>query len=54
MKKIRNFKCETGAIIERLVKDDCKSTLCKCGEVAIKTISAARYFSNTVGKSPSA
>lgn len=52
MKKLRNFKCQSGAIIERLVVDGVTVTKCKCGEEAKKDISAARYFGNTTGKSP--
>ncbi len=54
LKKLRKFKCKTGEVIERFAHDDQNEVKCKCGEVAAKTISAARYFSNTVGKSPSA
>ena len=54
LKKLRNFKCETGVIFERLVEDTRLKATCLCGCVALKTISAARYMGNTVGKSPSA
>jgi len=53
MRKMRRFKCENGALIERLVFDGVDVAECKCGGKAIKTISAARYLGNTVGKSPS-
>ena len=52
MKKLRNFICQTGAIIERLVNDDVDHLTCSCGKGADKTISAARYLGNTTGKSP--
>ena len=54
MRKLRNFACKTGTIIERLVDDSVIKVKCTCGSKAAKTVSAARYFSNTVGKSPSA
>ena len=52
MKKLRNFICDSGAIIERLVDDDTDTVACCCGGDAVKTISAARYLGNTTGKSP--
>jgi len=54
MKKLRKFKCKSGAIIEKFANDDQNSVKCNCGDTAIKIVSAARYFNNTVGKSPSA
>lgn len=54
MKKLRRFKC--GAChkqYEKLVEDDVKSIECECKAKAARTVSAAKYFSNTVGKSPS-
>jgi len=52
MKKMRKFKCKSGFVIERLVSDNQLNAKCNCGEMAVKTISAARYCSNTTGKSP--
>lgn len=52
MKKLRNFKCQSGAIIERLVVDGITIVKCECGCEARRDISAARYFGNTTGKSP--
>lgn len=52
MRKLRNFKCETGAIIERLVNDDINKSTCECGGDAEKTISTPRYLGNSTGKSP--
>ena len=54
MKKIRTFQCANGYKFDRMVKDDIKEVKCECGEKAARIISAARYFGNTTGKSPSA
>jgi len=56
MKKIRDFKCDTcGHKFEAFVIDVQEMIACvKCGAEAYKKMSAARYFGNTVGKSPSA
>ena len=53
MKKIRSFKCDDCGPFERLVRDEVKHVDCKCNKAANRVISAARYFSNTTGKSPS-
>lgn len=53
MKKIRSFKCPDGCIFDRMVTDDIKTVKCECGETANRIIFAARYFSNSTGKSPS-
>ena len=53
MLKLRDFKCSCGAVIEDLVKDDTKEIQCKCGKKAALKVSAARYYDNTVGSSPS-
>ena len=52
-KKIRSFKCINGYKFDRMVTDDIKTVNCECGEQAKRIPSAARYFSNTTGKSPS-
>lgn len=52
-KKIRSFKCINGYTFDRMVTDDVLKVRCDCGEVANRIVSAARYFSNTTGKSPS-
>ena len=54
MKKIRAFKCANNHTFEHMVTDDQLIAQCECGELANRVISAARYFSNTTGKSPSA
>ena len=54
MKKIRTFRCEAGHKFDRMVKDSVREVKCECRAVAVRVLSAARYFSNTVGKSPSA
>jgi hypothetical protein len=54
MKKIRTFNCKNCGTFERLISDDVRLLECKCGGVANRSISAARYFSNTTGRSPSA
>lgn len=55
MNKYRNFKCESSnETSERLVNDDTLTIDCKCGSKAKRTLSAPKYFSNTVGKSPAA
>ncbi len=53
MLKLRDFKCSCGAVIEDLVRDDTKQITCKCGKIAALKVSAARYYDNTVGSSPS-
>lgn len=53
MKKLHNFKCESGNTFERFVADGINKVKCNCGGGAIKQLSAPRYFSNTTGKSPS-
>ncbi len=54
MKKLRNFKCKSsGEIIERLARDDQLNTKCKCGSMALKSVSAARFIGNTCGKNAS-
>lgn len=55
MKKIRSFKCESCELeFERMVTDQTKKVKCHCEGKATRQLSAPRYFSNTVGKSPSA
>jgi len=55
MKKLRRFKCgHCQREYEQLKHDDVKSVDCLCGKSAARTLSAPRYFGNTVGKSPSA
>lgn len=55
MKKIRTFKCsECKASFDRMVNDNELIVNCECSGLANRTLSAARYFGNTVGKSPSA
>lgn len=52
---MRRFKCGTCLNeYEKLVEDKVKAIKCECGKKAARTISAARYFSNTTGKNPSA
>ena len=51
-KKIRSFQCK-GYKFDRMVTDDVLKVKCECGETANRIVSAARYFSNTTGKSPS-
>ena len=55
MKKLRIFSCNNcKEKSERLVEDSKKAVFCgDCGGVAVKLLSAPKYFSNTVGKSPS-
>ena len=52
MKKLFNFKCESGQVFEKLVNDKQLNIKCKCGKMAYKAISAARYLGNSTGKSP--
>ncbi len=55
MKKIRDFKCPScKRQFEALVEDKSYLRLCYCGDMAERLVNSARYFSNTVGKSPSA
>ena len=52
MKKLRKFKCAScHKAYEKLIKDDILVIECDCGSKANRTLSAAKYFSNTVGKS---
>ena len=53
MKKIRTFKCNKNHVTETLADDLQLKIFCDCGRVADRIVSAARYFSNTTGKSPS-
>ena len=54
MRKLRKFKCGScQREYERLVKDDVKVIKCECKAKAARLISTARYFGNTVGRSPS-
>ena len=53
MKKIRDFECANCGKFERLVTDKQSSLVCKCGDNAYRLVSAARYFNNTTGVSPS-
>ena len=54
MFKIFNFHCKKCDVIsDKLVKSNAKTAECsKCGSKMNKTVSAAKYFSNTTGKSP--
>ena len=52
MKIYLNFKCESGAIIERYIDSSAKLVDCDCGKPAVKAISTPRYLSNSTGKSP--
>ena len=55
MKKLRKFKCKSGVVFERFANDNQQNLKCKCGEMALKTISAAKFFGNGAGgRSPSA
>lgn len=55
MKKLRDFKCvKTGNVFERFVPDSENFIRCNCGYRATKLVNSARYFSNSVGRSPSA
>jgi len=55
MKKLRDFKCDDcGKTFEAFVIDSIKQGKCDCGGTANRKINAARYFYNTIGKSPSA
>jgi hypothetical protein len=54
MKKLRLFKCqECGEQAERFVKDEVQTVKCECLAIMTRQVSAAKYFGNTVGKSPS-
>lgn len=54
MKKFRWFHCDScKAKSEHRVEDGVKTVKCKCGEDAVKMLSAPKYFGNTTGKSPS-
>jgi hypothetical protein len=54
MKKLHNFKCKQCGVFERLVNDNDRKVKCDCGKVADRTASAAKYFQNSTGRSPSA
>jgi len=55
MKKLRNFKCgHCHRQYEIFASDKQVNHKCECGKMALRTLSAPRYFDNTVGKSPSA
>jgi uncharacterized Zn finger protein len=56
MKKLRVFKCNNCSDKEELLIEDSRNAVfcASCGGVAVKTLSAPKYFNNTVGKSPSA
>jgi len=54
MKKLRDFKCLTGHLTERLVNDNVSTITCpECKDWAGRVISTPRYLGNTTGKSPS-
>lgn len=54
MKKLRLFRCGScGKQYEKLVGDDVQAIECECKAKAARIVSAARYFGNTTGKSPS-
>ena len=53
-RKIREFKCECNKSFDKLVYDDTHTYKCECGQDANRVLTAARYFDNTTGKSPSA
>jgi len=53
MKKLRNFQCPKCGVFEVFSEDNKLSAKCECGETAKRITSAARYFGNTTGKSPS-
>ena len=55
MKKLRDFECANcGHCFEEFTLDDVTSIQCKsCGSRASRLVSAARYFDNTTGGSPS-
>ena len=53
MKKLRDFECVDCGTFEQFVRDNRKTVICKCGNIADRKISAAKYFQNTTGKSPS-
>lgn len=54
MKKLRDFHCANcGKVFEALVTDNVKRGQCDCGGIANRKVNAAKYFYNTVGKSPS-
>jgi len=54
VKKLRNFKCKSsGEIIERLARDDQLNIKCKCGSMALKSLSAPTFIGNSCGKNAS-
>ncbi len=54
MKKLRRFKCGScQRQYEQLVEDDVIKVECECKREAVRVVSAAKYFGNTTGKSPS-
>jgi len=54
MNKLHNFHCKQCGTFERFAKDNDRVVKCECGKDAKRIASAARYFGNTTGKSPSA
>lgn len=52
VKKIRTFKCESGAYFDRFADDSERVIKCLCRKTATRQLAAPKYFSNTVGKSP--
>ncbi len=52
VKRLFNFKCESGEVYERYCCSEIKVATCKCGKEAKRQMSAPRYFDNTTGKSP--
>ena len=53
MKKIRFFKCPKDHITERVIEDNIVVVACgECKDEAARMLAAARYFGNTIGKSP--
>ena len=49
-----NFKCGScQRKYNKRVDSDTKVIDCECGGKALRRLSAPKYFSNTVGKSPS-
>ena len=49
-----NFKCGScQRKYEKLIDSDTQTIKCECGSKALRQLSAPKYFSNTVGRSPS-
>lgn len=44
-----NFKCESGAIIERYIDSSAKFTDCDCGKPASKALSMPKFLGNSTG-----